>query len=263
MKKRKKGVILIVEGVTEQIALGTILQRLAETLNLRVTVVNGDITSDDDSEPSNVRKKLGDLVKLEMQRSSFRKDDVAGVALLMDTDGAFVPNEAIMEIDLGKQVHRRRGSEASSNFRYTEECIFTTNRQKAEVRNERKSRNMMLLRGMKDVRGIPFAAFYMSRNMEHVIAAKAENLTSREKSLIASDFNDSYVGNLSAFKTLINSPDIVKYKQIDGDFRQRYVLSWEYIEQKGSLRSLARASNINLLVELLEHFGNAQNSNNS
>ena len=121
----------------------------------------------------------------------------------------------------------------------------------------------MLLRGMKDVRGIPFAAFYMSRNMEHVIAAKAENLTSREKSLIASDFNDSYVGNLSAFKTLINSPDIVKYKQIDGDFRQRYVLSWEYIEQKGSLRSLARASNINLLVELLEHFGNAQNSNNS
>ena len=181
----------------------------------------------------------------------------------MDTDGAFVPNEAIMEVNLGEKVHRRRGSEASSNFRYTEECIFTTNRQKAEVRNERKSRNMMLLRGMKDVRGIPFAAFYMSRNMEHVIAAKAENLTSREKSLIASDFNDSYVGNLSAFKTLINSPDIVKYKQIDGDFRQRYVLSWEYIEQKGSLRSLARASNINLLVELLEHFGNAQNSNNS
>ncbi len=44
MKTRKKGVILIVEGVNEQVALGGILQRLADELNLRISVVNGDVT---------------------------------------------------------------------------------------------------------------------------------------------------------------------------------------------------------------------------
>ena len=154
MKTRKKGVILIVEGVNEQVALGGILQRLADELNLRISVVNGDVTADYGSDPSTIRKKLGDLVKKEMQRSSFRKEDVACVLQLMDTDGAFVPSSAIIERPMESKTRKRRGGDQERSFQYTEKNIYAKSREKVEERNTCKARNMMLLRGMRETCGI-------------------------------------------------------------------------------------------------------------
>ena len=136
MKTRKKGVILIVEGVNEQVALGGILQRLADELNLRISVVNGDVTADYGSDPSTIRRKLGDLVKKEMQRSSFRKEDVACVLQLMDTDGAFVPSSAIIERPMESKTRKRRGGDQERSFQYTEK----TSTQKVEKKLRREIR---------------------------------------------------------------------------------------------------------------------------
>ena len=239
-------------------ALGGILQRLADELNLRISVVNGDVTADYGSDPSTIRRKLGDLVKKEMQRSSFRKEDVACVLQLMDTDGAFVPSSAIIERPIGSETSKRRGGQKERSFQYTEKNIYAKNREKAEERNMCKSRNMMLLRGMRETCGIRYAAFYMSRNLEHVLADESGNPPPEAKDLIAEEFNDMFVEDLSMFKKFINDPAIAKFNTATGDFWQRYNQSWEYIEQKDSLRSLERASNLCLLVEILERAGKGE-----
>ena len=258
MKTRKKGVILIVEGVNEQVALGGILQRLADELNLRISVVNGDVTADYGSDPSTIRRKLGDLVKKEMQRSSFRKEDVACVLQLMDTDGAFVPSSAIIERPTENETRKRRGGDQERSFQYTEKNIYAKSREKVEERNTCKARNMMLLRGMRETCGICYAAFYMSRNMEHVIADEGGNLTPEAKDRIAEQFNDMFEEDLPMFKKFINESAIAKFDTKTGDFWQRYNQSWEYMEQKNSLRSLERASNLCLLVEILEKAGKGE-----
>ncbi len=136
MKTRKKGVILIVEGVNEQVALGGILQRLADELNLRISVVNGDVTADYGSDPSTIRRKLGDLVKKEMQRSSFRKEDVACVLQLMDTDGAFVQVRRLLR----GRWKARRAKDAAGIRREVFNTQKKTSTQKVEKKLRREIR---------------------------------------------------------------------------------------------------------------------------
>ena len=183
---------------------------------------------------------------------------MACVLQLMDTDGAFVPSSAIIERPIGSETSKRRGGQKERSFQYTEKNIYAKNREKAEERNMCKSRNMMLLRGMRETCGIRYAAFYMSRNLEHVLADESGNPPPEAKDLIAEEFNDMFVEDLSMFKKFINDPAIAKFNTGTGDFWQRYNQSWEYIEQKDSLRSLERASNLCLLVEILERAGKGE-----
>lgn len=64
--------------------------------------------------------------------------------------------------------------------------------------------------------------------------------------------------DLTMFKKFINESTIAKFDTKTGDFWQRYNQSWEYMEQKNSLRSLERASNLCLLVEILEKAGKGE-----
>ena len=156
------------------------------------------------------------------------------------------------------KTRKRRGGDQERSFQYTEKNIYAKSREKVEERNTYKARNMMLLRGMRETCGICYAAFYMSRNLEHVIADEGGNPTPEAKDRIAEQFNDMFEEDLTMFKKFINESTIAKFDTKTGDFWQRYNQSWEYMEQKNSLRSLERASNLCLLVEILEKAGKGE-----
>ena len=64
----KKVIMFIVEGPSDEAALGTIMKEIFSQNHIRFIVVRGDITTRDDVSPNNVVNKIYDMVKLERER---------------------------------------------------------------------------------------------------------------------------------------------------------------------------------------------------
>ena len=72
---RKKIVFVIVEGISEQDALGAILSNIYDKDTVWVQVLRKDITSEYGVTPSNILSKLGDEVRGYANSNSFKKSD--------------------------------------------------------------------------------------------------------------------------------------------------------------------------------------------
>ena len=94
---RKKVILFIVEGTSEELALGTLIESYYQD-NHRVImkVVRGDITTRDFVQHNNIVAKVGELVKEEIARSRIKKTDIVKVVHLIDTDGAFIKDDRII-----------------------------------------------------------------------------------------------------------------------------------------------------------------------
>ena len=62
--KRKKVVLIIVEGPSDEEALGAILSRYFDENEVRVYVRRGDITTEKGNKCSNIIKKVGYISKM-------------------------------------------------------------------------------------------------------------------------------------------------------------------------------------------------------
>ena len=60
---RKKIVFVIVEGPSDDSALGVILNRLYDKNTVHVEITHGDITSESTAKPENIASKVGNIVK--------------------------------------------------------------------------------------------------------------------------------------------------------------------------------------------------------
>ncbi len=83
---RKKIVFIIVEGPSDDEALGVIFSRLYDKQSVYVEITHGDITSDDKSNPKNIVIKVCELVKQYCENNHFNKKDFLEVIHIMDTD---------------------------------------------------------------------------------------------------------------------------------------------------------------------------------
>lgn len=96
MDKTPKIIIAIVEGPSDQVAL-SFLNGLARHTNFIFKVINGDITSDKNNSPSDILTKLNATVKEFIKMYGLKLKDVAGIIHIVDTDGAFIPEECVVE----------------------------------------------------------------------------------------------------------------------------------------------------------------------
>lgn len=60
---RKKIVFVIVEGPSDETALGVVLTKYFETDNVHIEIMHSDITAKKDTTPENIVKKIGEEVK--------------------------------------------------------------------------------------------------------------------------------------------------------------------------------------------------------
>lgn len=93
---RKKIVFVIVEGHSDEEALGVLLNRIYAREEVHVEIMHCDITTELNVNSSNVIAKIGDVVKKYAERK-FRPGDFSRIIHITDTDGAFIPDEAVVE----------------------------------------------------------------------------------------------------------------------------------------------------------------------
>ena len=86
---RKKVVLLIVERSCEEVLLNNRLRGLFEQHHIRFHIQHGDILYD-------LSKKRMGSVKEFMLKSKFRSEDVFCVCHIIDMDGCFIPEDAIV-----------------------------------------------------------------------------------------------------------------------------------------------------------------------
>ena len=94
---RKKIVFVIVEGVSEQDALGAILSNIYDKDTVWVQVLRKDITSEYGVDLSNILSKLGNEVRSYANTYRLKKGDFKEIIHIVDMDGAYIPNENIVE----------------------------------------------------------------------------------------------------------------------------------------------------------------------
>lgn len=221
----KKVVIVIVEGQSDESALGGILKEYFSSDEVQFKVVHGDITSDDNTKVDNVVKKIGDLVDEVRCKYGYKWTDFAKIIHLADTDGAFTSG-CVQEVDV-------------DGILYYEDHMETSDVTTTEKRNEHKSEIMSKLYSTGQVRKIYYRIYYNSCNLEHVLHNELKDFSDEEKERLSDEFSDRYEGKCNEFVEYISSDDVA----VPGNYKE----TWRFIEKDKN--SLQRHSNMHLIFE--------------
>lgn len=223
MVRSKKVVLFIVEGPSDQSALSVVLSNVFDQDEVYVYVVHGDVTAENGATPQNIVRKVNAFIKDHMSTYRLRKTDMLQTVHLMDTDGAYIPDEAITEMTTVPKTIYNPGQ------------IIAADRQQIIDRNRQKRANMDRLALEPAIAGIPYLAVYMSCNLDHVLYNKLNSHDSdKRKDSIA--FARKYRNDPKAFISFISDSDF----SVSGDRKE----TWEYIRQ--GLNSIDRHTNLGL-----------------
>lgn len=224
---RKKVVIVIVEGISDEMALEGSLRNLYRSKEVRFKVVRSDITSDRNSSSNNIKAKVAELIKSEMSRFSLDREDILKVIHIVDMDGAYINEDAIKE------------SSEIQEFKYTETHILAPSIEKVVERNERKAKNLNVLSCLNKINvSLDYSLYYFSCNQEHVLHNLID-VPDNQKRTLAEKFNDQYEDNFDELKDFITSEEFA--------VKGSYLETWEFIKKDNN--SLKRFSNIHLLLK--------------
>ena len=227
---RKKIVFVIVEGPSDEEALGVVINRLYDKNAVYVEVTHGDITSRKDVSTENIAARIGDLVRNYAKSNHFKATDFQEVIHLIDMDGAYVPENAVVYDE-----------NAEKPF-YTENEIRCAKPEQIKERNERKSGNINRICVLGKVwKTIPYRAYYMSSNLDHVLYNKL-NSSDQDKDYDAHAFARQYKDQPDKFLEFISDSDF--------SVRMEFKESWDFIKEEK--HSLERHTNLGLCFEKIK-----------
>ena len=217
---RKKIVFVIVEGLSDETALGAILQNIYDSNQVHIEVVRGDITTEKGARQHNILLKIGNKVKEYLNKYKVKKSDFQEIIHIVDMDGVYIPDTNIIEDkNLTETV-------------YSTTNITTNNKSNIIQRNQQKSENINKICTNPAVMKIPYRVFYMSCNLDHVLYGKI-NSTNAEKKRDSIKFAQQYKENVKGFLSFIS--------QSNFSVKMPYKESWQFIKQ--GLHSLERHTN--------------------
>ena len=221
---RKKVVFVIVEGPTDDEALGVMLEKIFDKYTVHVEIMRCDITTERGVGENRVVARVGKAIRGYATQNHYTVKDFSEIIHIVDTDGAFIPDERVIEDRSLKKIH------------YSEREIKAKNRDAIVSRNRQKCANIKALSGCTHMlKTIPYHIYYMSCNLEHVLYGKL-NCGNDEKGHNAYLFAKKYRNDVNGFITYISSSD---FSVMNG-----YKESWEYIDR--GLNSLGRHTNLGL-----------------
>lgn len=224
---RKKIIFIIVEGPSDDEALGVIWNRLYDKNVVHLEIVHGDITSDRAVAPENIAAKIGNLVRDYAKSNHYRASDFQEVIHLIDMDGAFIPKDAVI----------KNGEMEKPFYSVTE--ISTAKPDELIDRNRRKSENINRICFMNKVWGsVLYHAYYMSSNLDHVLYNRL-NSSDEEKEENAYEFAKKYKDHLEEFLIFISDSEF----SVCTSFKE----SWEYIRREK--HSLERHTNLGICFQ--------------
>ncbi len=227
---RRKVIFIIVEGPSDDTALGITLNQVFDKNLVYIHIMHGDITTRKGVNSQNIVSKIGNEIKAYAKANHFKKDDFKQIIHIVDTDAAYLSENKIIE------------DEQKDKLSYQDDGIHTNNIDKVIVRNKQKKENLFRLRSCGSIWGVQYKVYYMSCNLDHVLYDK-RNSSDEEKEQDAYCFAKQYRKNIGDFlEFMCNSSFSVK-----GDFKK----SWEFIEQ--DMHSIERYTNLSIFLEERNH----------
>lgn len=222
---RRKVVFVIVEGPSDNTALGVTLSRVFDKNSLYVHIMHGDITTRKGVTSQNIISKIGIEIKAYAKSNHYKAADFKQIIHIVDTDAAYLPEERIFE------------EAEKDELSYQDDGIHTNDKRKTVLRNNQKTDNLLRLRTCGNIWGIPYRVYYMSCNLDHVLYDK-RNSSDEEKEQNAYTFAKLYKQDVEGFLNFMcNSTFSVKE-----DFKE----SWEFIEK--DMHSIERYTNLPIVL---------------
>lgn len=220
----KKVVVFIVEGLSDEAALGTIMKEYFSGNEVQFVVVHGDITLKDYVSVDRILIKVNEQIEGVKSKYRYHQDDFLKIIHITDMDGVYIPNVSVKEADV-------------EGVQYYEDHIDAQNARAIIERNRQKGAILYKLRKTGKINGIPYRIYYNSCNLEHVLYGELKEFTDEEKQIRADDFADRFDGQVEEFVEFISDPVVAA----PGTYQK----TWDYIEKDSN--SLSRNSNMHLI----------------
>lgn len=222
----KKVVAFIVEGPSDEAALGTIMKEYFSSNEVQFIVAHGDITLKDYVSTESILIKINEQIENIRKKYRYKIDDFIKIIHIVDMDGVYISKLDIKEADV-------------EEIQYYEDHIEARNVEKVAGRNAKKGEILFKLRKTGKVNGISYKLYFNSCNLEHVLYGELKNFSDEEKEILSDEFAEKYEGKMEEFINFISDSLIA----VPGSYQK----TWDYIE-KGE-NSLCRNSNMHLLFE--------------
>ncbi len=223
---RKKVVFVIVEGPSDETALGVVLSRLFDKESVHVHIMHGDVTTRIDVNSQNILSKVGNEIKAYASSNHYKASDFQQIIHIVDMDGAYLSDERIVQDD------------ECAELSYQDDGIHTDDVNKVIIRNKQKRENLYRLRSCGKVWGVPYRMYYMACNLDHVLHNK-RNSSDEEKEQDSYEFAKKYKTDVEGFVRFMSESDF----SVGGDFKQ----SWEFIEE--DMNSIERYTNFSVCLK--------------
>lgn len=248
MKRRRRTIIIIVEGQSEMEALSNIISVLFDDyynglFNVEFVITGGDVTSEKGIMPRNIENWISvQCIQKFLSKMYLEAEDIDHIIQFTDLDGAYIDDSCIVE------------DYKIDSVCYTEDCIRAKKKKDIIKRNERKRKNLDYLSSIEQfsiykntlkIADIPYQIFFFSSNLDHFLYGE-QNLDDNKKVSSAIDFSVRI------------SPNEFESMLIEGGSLQRFAMeekgykeSWDFA--KDSKNSLQRLSNIRVLIEEIQN----------
>ncbi len=221
--------LVVVEGPTDETAFGYLLEKLFASKRVAFDIVGGDTTTAVLPSGGSAQNEVRKAVIAHIDRSLYTWRDLDRIVQIVDLDGAFVDDEAVVACEDG--------------LTYELDCIRAADVDSIRDRNRRKSLALRKLIGTSDLKyknkAVPYRVYFMARNLEHALHNVMESVDAGEKERLAREFQRRYINDLSGFVKYMHSEDVA--------------VAGGYAETWGAVRegtaSLHRGSNLHLLLE--------------
>lgn len=172
---RKKAMIFILEGPSDDTSLAGSLKYIFSSSRIEPLVMHGDITSDRTITNRNIIKRLHEEIRAFCNKKFLTKSNILRIVHIIDTDGAFIPDDLVQEAPDCSQIV------------YSEDNIKCSSKQNLCRRNHIKQQNVQKLLDTHNIGGLSYSVYYMSSNLEHVLHNRI-NLSDDEKEQLSYDF---------------------------------------------------------------------------
>lgn len=231
---RRKVVLLIVEGSCEEVLLNNRLRGLFEQHNIRFHIQHGDILYDLSKPDEPIKSVIGNAVKEFMIKSKFRPEDVFCVLHILDMDGCFIPEEAIVIDETQKEL----------TVYHKDKISVRHDKQKKQIaaRNTERSNNINTMKVLDTILSgeINYRMYYFSRNLEHVLF----NDANPEKGAKYPEV-EQFIGQLT-----MPLEEFLQQSMPPITGQDPYLESWERISKQTA--SLEPYSNVPLLFDFVQ-----------
>ena len=96
----KKVIAFIVEGPSDEAALGSVMKEYFSSNEVRFVVVHGDITLKDYVSADNILVKINEQIESVKNKYRYKQNDFIKIIHIVDTDGVYIPDTEIKEADV-------------------------------------------------------------------------------------------------------------------------------------------------------------------